>query len=54
MADLAKTLSLNYLGERTVVDHTGLRGVYDFTLDCPTAFVERGESVLTVTGTVRA
>ena len=24
------------------------RGVYDFTLDCHTAFTERGESVLTV------
>ena len=47
MADLAKTLSMNYLGGRTVVDQTGLRGVYDFTLDCHTAFVQRGESVLT-------
>ena len=45
---LAKTLSMNYLGGRTVVDQTGLWGVYDFTLDCHTAFTERGESVLTV------
>lgn len=48
MADVAKTLSINYLGGRTVVDQTGLRGVYDFTLDCHTAFIHRGESVLTV------
>ena len=48
MADLAQTLSMNYLGGRTVVDPTGLRGVYDFSLDCHTAFVERGESVLAV------
>ena len=48
IVDLAKTLSMNYLGGRTVVDQTGLWGVYDFTLDCHTAFMERGESVLTV------
>lgn len=48
MSDLANTLSMNDLGGRTVVDQTGLRGVYDFTLDCHTAFMERGESVLTV------
>ena len=46
--DLAKTLSVNYLGGQPVVDQTGLGGVYDFTLDCHTAFMERGESVLTV------
>jgi len=39
---------MNYLGGRTVVDQTGLWGVYDFTLDCHTAFTERGESVLAV------
>ena len=39
---------MNYLGGRTVVDQTGLRGVYDLTLDCHAAFMERGESVLTV------
>lgn len=48
MADLAKTLSMNYLGGQTVVDQTSLRGVYDFTLDCHTASMEHGESVLTV------
>lgn len=48
IVDLAKTLSMNYLGGRTVVDQTGLGGVYDFTLDCHTAFMGRGESVLTV------
>lgn len=48
MPDLAKTLSMNYLGGRTVVDQTGLRGGYDFTLDCHAAFMEPGESVLTV------
>lgn len=48
MADLAKTLSMNYLGGRTVLDQTGLRGAYDFTLDCNTTFLQRGESVLTV------
>jgi uncharacterized protein (TIGR03435 family) len=48
LVDLAKTLSVNYLGGQTVIDQTGLGGVYDFTLDCQTAFMERGESVLTV------
>jgi len=48
MADLAKMLSMNYQGGRTVVDQTSLRGLYDFTLDCHTAFMARGESVLTV------
>jgi len=48
LVDLAKTLSVNYLGGQTVIDQTGLSGVYDFTLDCHTAFRERGESVLTV------
>ena len=48
MADLAKTLSMNYLGGQTVVDQTSLRGVYDFTLDCHTASMEHSESVLTV------
>ena len=47
LVDLAKTLSVNYLGGQTVIDQTGLGGVYDFTLDCHTAFIERGESVLT-------
>ena len=46
--DLVKTLSMNYLGGRTAVDQTGLWGVYDFTLSCHSAFMERGESVLTV------
>jgi len=48
MADLAKTLSMNYLGGQAVIDQTSLSGVYDFTLDCHTALMERGESVLTV------
>jgi uncharacterized protein (TIGR03435 family) len=48
LVDLAKTLSVNYLGGQTVIDQTGLMGVYDFTLDCHTAFMERGASVLTV------
>jgi uncharacterized protein (TIGR03435 family) len=48
MPDLAKTLPMNYLGGRTVVDQTGLRGVYDFTLDCNTAFMERRGSVSAV------
>src|SRR6266436_9305736 len=33
---------------RSVVDETGLKGNYDFTLDCHTAFMERGGSLLTV------
>jgi len=33
---------------RNVVDETGLKGNYDFTLDCHTAFMERGESLITV------
>jgi len=33
---------------RNVVDETALKGDYDFTLDCHTAFMERGESILTV------
>jgi uncharacterized protein (TIGR03435 family) len=48
LVDLAKTLSVNYLGRQAVIDQTGLSGVYDFTLDCHTALMERGESVLTV------
>lgn len=48
MADLAKTLSMNYLGGQPVIDQTSLSGVYDFTLDCHTALMERGGSVLTV------
>lgn len=48
IVDLAKTPSMNYLGGRTVVDQTGLWGVYDFTLDCHTAFMDPGESILTV------
>jgi bla regulator protein BlaR1 len=47
IADLAKTLSMNDL-HQPVVDQTGLAGVYDFTLDCHTAFRERGESMLTI------
>lgn len=39
---------MNYLGGQTVIDQTGLGGVYDFTLDCHTPFMGRGESVLTV------
>jgi uncharacterized protein (TIGR03435 family) len=39
---------MNYLGGRTIVDQTGLRGVYDFTLDCHTALMEGGESALAV------
>jgi uncharacterized protein (TIGR03435 family) len=45
---LAKTLSMNYLGGQPVIDQTSLSGVYDFTLDCHTALMERGGSVLTV------
>jgi bla regulator protein blaR1 len=48
LVDLAKTLSVNYLGGQAVIDRTGLSGAYDFTLDCHTALMERGESVLTV------
>jgi len=47
LVDLAKTLSVNYLAGQGVIDQTGLSGVYDFTLDCHTAFMESGESVST-------
>ncbi len=40
--DLSQQLS------RIVVDKTNLKGNYDFTLDCHTAFMERGDSLLTV------
>jgi uncharacterized protein (TIGR03435 family) len=48
LADLAKALSVHYLGGLIVVDRTGLTGVYDFTLDlnCDSALMERGESAL--------
>jgi uncharacterized protein (TIGR03435 family) len=46
IASLARDLS-QLLG-RAVVDQTGLNGVYDFTVDCHTAFMERGDSLLTV------
>src|SRR6266566_1723152 len=39
---------LAQLLDRAVVDRTGLNGVYDFTVDCHTAFMERGDSLLTV------
>jgi uncharacterized protein (TIGR03435 family) len=38
---------MNYLGGRTVIDQTGLMGVYDFMLDCHIAFLQGCESVLT-------
>jgi uncharacterized protein (TIGR03435 family) len=45
IAALAGDLSRD-LG-RLVVDQTGLNGAYDFTRDCHTAFMERGDSLLT-------
>jgi uncharacterized protein (TIGR03435 family) len=46
IADLVGALSERL--SRSVVDETGLKGNYDFTLDCHTAFMERGGSLLTV------
>src|SRR6266576_5165057 len=46
VADLARDLS--QVLDRVVLDQTGLNGVYDFTVDCHTAFMERGESLLSV------
>jgi len=46
IADLVRDLSQE-LG-RGVVDQTGLNGLYDFTLDCHTAFMDRGDSLLEV------
>jgi uncharacterized protein (TIGR03435 family) len=46
IADLLGALSERL--SRSVVDETSLKGNYDFTLDCHTAFMERGGSLLTV------
>ncbi len=46
VADLARDLS--QVLDRVVLDQTGLNGVYDFTVDCHAAFMERGESLLAV------
>jgi bla regulator protein BlaR1 len=43
IAGLVRDLS-QQLG-RSVVDQTGLNGLYDFTLDCHTAFMDRGDSL---------
>jgi uncharacterized protein (TIGR03435 family) len=46
IADLVRSLSERL--SRSVEDETSLKGNYDFTLDCHTAFMERGGSLLTV------
>ncbi|OLD80775.1 MAG: hypothetical protein AUF67_10815 [Acidobacteria bacterium 13_1_20CM_58_21] len=46
IADLVGALSERL--SRSVVNETSLKGNYDFTLDCHTAFMERGGSLLTV------
>src|SRR2546430_6910643 len=46
IADLVGALSERL--SRSVVNETSLKGNYDFTLDCHTAFMERGDSLLTV------
>lgn len=46
IADLVRDLSQQL--SSSIVDETGLKGNYDFTLDCHTAFMERGSSLLTV------
>src|SRR6266566_2862744 len=46
IADLVGALSERL--SRSVVNETNLKGNYDFTVDCHTAFMERGDSLLTV------